>query len=381
MLKKRLLFVDDEIPMLEGLKRILRPKLDEWDCHFVDNPCAAFAEMEKTAIHVVVSDKEMPGMDGVVFLQQVFERYPDTVRLMLTGHTSLPTTVEAINRGHIFQLLLKPCETELLISALETALRQYHLQTAERELLRAQLEHGQQLASIGLMAAGIAHDLNNILGVITMQAHPDMLSEHPSPAARNTVLAQIYEEVQSAAELTRELTALSRREEDEAPFQTLDLRKVIESSATLLRPLLRKTVRFEVRQPSGPLPVLGHAGKLKQIIINLVINARDAVVGGGEIRLEAQPCQLAGLLPSDEASPQSGTYVCLIVSDTGHGMDEETRRRVFEPFFTTKEPGRGTGLGLSTVKSLVERHHGHLELESVVGVGTTFRVYLPRAHA
>jgi signal transduction histidine kinase len=212
-----------------------------------------------------------------------------------------------------------------------------------------------------------------------MQAHPDMLVPSESDPAHNVVLARIYEEVQSAAELTRELGVLSRREDDHAPFQVIDVRTVVEACAVTLRPMLRKTIRLAVQLPANPLPVLGHAGKLKQIIINLVINARDTLAEGGEILVEAQLRELCEADVAGRSGQPAGQYVCLVVRDTGHGMDEETQRRVFEPFFTTKEPGRGTGLGLSMVKSLVERHQGWVELESTLNVGTTFRIYLPQA--
>lgn len=380
MSKNRILFVDDELPVLQGIERVLHSRRDHWECEFVDGARTALLRLQEAPFDVVVADLQMPGLDGTTFLQAVFELYPDTVRLMLTGHADLASAVEVINRGHVFQLLLKPCEGGRLIRALESAVRQHHLQTAERELLRAQLEHAQKLGTIGLMAAGIAHDLNNILGVIVLQSHPDMHTAGDSWLSRVGVLGQINEAATSAAELTRELGMLSRWEDEAAEPRALDLRGVMESCARTLRPALGKPISLELVLPAEPLPVMGHEGKLNQVLINLVFNARDAMPAGGKLWLEARHVQWTGAEAASRRGRRAGSHICLEVRDTGQGMDEATCARIFDPFFTTKESGRGTGLGLSMVRSLVERHQGWIEVDSALGVGTTFRIYLPVRH-
>jgi signal transduction histidine kinase len=362
-MKTRVLFVDDEVAVLESLARCVHGRRTEWACEFVSNGKEALARLAAKPYHVIVADMRMPGMDGATLLQRVEQLAPDTVRVMLTGSTDLRTAMEAINRGHVFHFLLKPCERDHLLHSIAKAVRQHHLQSAERNLLRAKLEHAQKLGLIGQMTAGVAHDLNNILGTITLLSDTSWRND---PAAGSPELWEIHEAALNAVALTRELTTFSRREADE-PMTRLDLREVVHAAAILVKPLLQKRARLVVNLPAVALPVLGDSGRLKQILVNLVINARDATPPHGEIIIEAEPWE----------DPNAGPRVRLTVRDKGRGMDEATRQRMFEPFFTTKAAGQGTGLGLATVKELVDLHHGRVEVHSAPGEGTTFHIYLP----
>jgi signal transduction histidine kinase len=362
-MRSRILFVDDEAEVLESLARCVHSRSGEWACEFVASGREALARLAEEPFHVIVADMRMPGMDGATLLQRVRQVAPETVRVMLTGSTELWTAVEAINRGHVFHFLLKPCERDQLLHSVTKAVRQHQLQSAERNLLRAQLEHAQKLGLIGQMAAGVAHDLNNILATITLLSDTSWRND---PAAESPELRQIHEAALNAAALTRELTTFSRREADER-LTPLDLREVVNAAAILVKPLLQKQARLVVKLPAEALPVLGDAGRLKQILVNLVINARDATPADGEITVEAERWE----------EPEGGPQVRLTVRDTGRGMDEATRQRMFEPFFTTKTAGQGTGLGLATVQELVDHHHGRVAVLSTPGQGTTFHIYLP----
>jgi len=366
-MKSRILFVDDEAEVLESLARCVHARSGEWACEFVATGEEALARLATEPFHVIVADMRMSGMDGATLLQRVEQLVPDTVRVMLTGSTDLRTAVEAINRGHVFHFLLKPCERDHLLHSIAKAVRQHHLQSAERNLLRAQLEHAQKLGLIGQMSAGVAHDLNNILGTITLLS--DSSWRNDPAAAESPELRQIHEAALNAAALTRELTTFSRREADES-LTPLDLREVVNAAAILVKPLLQKQARLVVNLPAEALPVLGDAGRLKQILVNLVINARDATPPDGEITVEAERWE-------EPDGGAAGPQVRLTVRDTGRGMDEATRQRMFEPFFTTKTAGQGTGLGLATVKELVDLHHGRVEVHSTPGQGTDFHIYLP----
>lgn len=361
-MKSRILFVDDEAEVLESLARCVHSRSGEWACEFVASGREALARLAAEPFHVIVADMRMPGMDGATLLQRVRQVAPETVRVMLTGSTELWTAVEAINRGHVFHFLLKPCERDQLLHSVTKAVRQHQLQSAERNLLRAQLEHAQKLGLIGQMAAGVAHDLNNILATITLLSDTSWRND----PAGSPELREIHEAALNAAALTRELTTFSRREADE-PLTPLDVREVVNAAAILVKPLLQKQARLRVRLPATGLPVRGDAGRLKQILVNLVTNARDATPPDGEITVEAERWE----------EPEAGSQVRLTVRDTGRGMDEATRQRMFEPFFTTKAAGNGTGLGLATVKELVELHHGRVAIHSTLGQGTTFHIYLP----
>lgn len=241
--------------------------------------------------------------------------------------------------------------------------------------LEGELRQAQKMEAIGQLAGGVAHEFNNFLGVIL--GYSDLLAED---AGENESLRQHVGEIkaatQHAASLTRQLLAFGRRQMREP--QELDLNTAIWEAHKLLRPL----VPANIDVVPVLAPVLGRvkldAGDVPQILINLVVNARDAMPNGGRVTIKTSNLEAADSLASQKLSLAPGGYVVLSVGDTGTGMDDQTRSRLFEPFYTTKEPGKGTGLGLSTVYGIVTHSGGQIEVESAVGRGTTFRIYLPR---
>lgn len=365
----RILFVDDEPAVLHGIARSLHSVRKQWEVDMAGSAEEALALVRRHAYQVVVSDMCMPGASGADLLQQIQAISPDCVRLMLTGHADVTTALAAVNQGYVFQLLVKPCPGVQLIHSLELALRQYELQTVERTLLRSQLEHAQRMAVIGQFTAGIVHDVNNLLAGITGLSGTEIFVE------REEAMRMIHESGNRAVELTRELMAFSRRDEDR-PLQSVDLGAVVQSCANLIRPIFGPGILLEAQVSADLLPVWGHAGKLKQIITNLLMNARDVTPADGTILVSAgnRPAdpEKARVAPDQRGDPM----VCLAVTDHGCGMDEATRNRLFEPFFTTKAAGKGTGLGLSLVRQLVDQHRGWIEVESAPGAGSTFRVFL-----
>lgn len=370
--QRRILFVDDEPAVLDGFARILRPVPEGWTIEFVSDPHEALHRVRAQPFHVVVSDMRMPGLDGTELLGRVREVSPDSVRLMLTGQADLATAVAAVNQGHVFQLLHKPCERDRLVACLKRAVQQADLQVAERNLLRSQLEHAQKMAVVGEFTAGIVHDVNNILSGISGLSRSDSTIDHQ--CART----MINESAHRAAALTRELMSFSRRDEDQ-PMGPLDLPEVVHACTGLLISMLECRVVLRTAVPVALPRVWGHSGRLKQVITNLVINARDATPDDGEIALTARERTVDAVEAADRPGWRAGRFVCLAVADTGCGMDEPTRRRLFEPFFTTKAAGQGTGLGLSLVQRLIAQHQGWIDVESTPGAGSTFRVFLPVA--
>jgi CheY-like chemotaxis protein len=227
------------------------------------------------------------------------------------------------------------------------------------------------MEAIGRLAGGVAHDFNNLLTVI--HGSCEMLDAHPACPPE---LAELLDMIRGAAErgsaLTRQLLAFSRRQVLlPRPVQLNDLLTNLEK---LLRRLIGENVALTTDLAADLGCTLADPGQLEQVVMNLVVNARDAMPGGGTIALTTRNVDLPGA-----AGPAPG--VMLAVADTGHGMDEDTRRHIFEPFFTTKEPGKGTGLGLATVYGIVQQSGGFLRVDSRVGRGTTFQVFLPRAAA
>jgi nitrogen-specific signal transduction histidine kinase/CheY-like chemotaxis protein len=244
----------------------------------------------------------------------------------------------------------------------------------ESRKLEAQLYQSQRIASIGQLAGGIAHDFNNIIGVIMAQSELTELTAH-SPEKVRAGLVQIRMAAERAANLTRQLLLFSRQQVMQP--QQLDLNEVVIGLATMLRRVIREDVRLELHLHSAPLRIYADPGMLEQVLVNLAVNARDAMPSGGRIVIETAE-KIIGA-DETEVNPEAtpGRYVWLSVSDTGSGIPPEIQSRIFEPFFTTKEVGKGTGLGLATVFGIAKQHHGWIRVDSELGRGTNFQIFLP----
>ncbi len=243
----------------------------------------------------------------------------------------------------------------------------------ERKRLEDQFRQAQKMEAVGRLASGIAHDFNNLLaGVIGCSSMARKMLPAEAPAA------QLIDEIRGAAErgasLSRQLLNFSRQRPSEAV--PLELNAVVGASANMLRQVLGEDVKLELDLSASGAPVFGDPSKLEQVLMNLAINARDAMRGGGTLRIVTEDVELTHTTRVGNLA--AGSYVRLHVQDTGGGIDPAIRERIFEPFFTTKPIGEGTGLGLYTVYALVDQMAGHIDFESELGRGTTFRILLPR---
>lgn len=240
--------------------------------------------------------------------------------------------------------------------------------------LQAQLRHAQRMEIMGRLVGGVVHDFNNLLSVLLGYSELIISDLAPTDPLYEPLL-EIRKNTERAAVLTRRLLMFSRVQTP--VWRSINLNQVLAELDKMLRRLIAENITLSVVMPCDLDFIRADLSQIEQVIMNLVLNARDAMLHGGKLTVETDTIDLPAGFTCRGGTVQAGRYVMLSVTDTGCGMDAATRARIFEPFFTTKEPGRGTGLGLATVEEIVKEHSGYIWLNSQAGVGTTFRVFFP----
>ena len=244
----------------------------------------------------------------------------------------------------------------------------------ERRQLEMQLRQAQKLDSIGQLAGGVAHDFNNILAAIMM--HLSLLQQHPNLDQETTdQIKELESETKRAANLTRQLLMFSRR--SVMQVRVLDVNEVVQHLLKMLRRLLGEHITVHFESNANLSPVEADSGMLEQVVLNLVVNARDAMAKGGKVTITTRTTEIDLDSVRHHSERRPGKFVALSVADTGTGMDEQTLKRIFEPFFTTKDVGKGTGLGLPTAYGIIKQHQGWIEVYTQLGQGSVFEVFLP----
>jgi len=324
-----------------------------------------------------------PAGEGPAFEQFLQRVHPEDRPKLVLGDP-VPTTEDGATEME-YRVVL-PTGAEKTLRSLSYAQRNWAGEVVElfgtaqdvtaRRLLEAQVRQAQKLEAIGQLAGGVAHDFNNILAAIMMQAGCLRLAPHLDEETKNTLI-EVERTAKRGAALTRQMLLFSRR--SPPALQALDLDALVADLLKMLRRLIGENVRLQFEAGLEVPVVEADAGMLEQVLTNLVVNARDAMPEGGTITITASAIHFGESDGRTNPSRRAGCFACLAVSDTGCGMNAETLKHLFEPFFTTKEVGRGTGLGLATVHGIVAQHQGWVEVESAGGQGTTFRVYLPAA--
>jgi two-component system, cell cycle sensor histidine kinase and response regulator CckA len=322
---------------------------------------------------LVISDHSLPDLSGLEVLRVVREVSPDLPFIFVSGTMGEDRAVESLKNGATDYVI------KGRLAGFAVRVRRALKEAEDRETrkkLEAQYRQVQKMEALGRLAGGVAHDFNNLLTVIV--GYADLLHAETAPgASARDMLQQICESAQRGSELTRQLLAFSRKQVSEP--RILDLNAVVERITPMLSRLIGEDVRLDIRLGEKPWTVSADPGLVDQAIMNLAVNARDAMPRGGQLRIETRNVKIGEGEPGLSAQARSGRYVMLALRDSGVGMDAETQSHMFEPFFTTKEIGKGTGLGLSTVLGIVEQAGGWIECKSELGRGTTFKIFLPDA--
>jgi signal transduction histidine kinase len=335
--------------------------------------------LNQDSFDLIISDYKLPSFDGSMALSLAREICPATPFIVVSGTVGEEAVVEMMKQGAT-DFVLKGRLNRLALAVrralAEVAARNEKL-LAEKALRKSedQLRQAQKLEAIGQLAGGIAHDFNNLLTVINGRSQLMMTRLKPGDKMRSE-LELIYKTGERAAKLTRQLLAFSRQ-------QVLEPRVIcLNTVAVEMEKMLRRLIPENIELMTSLDQTLGRVkvdpSQIEQVILNLVVNARDAMPNGGKLVIETANKTLNEDYCRARTDLTPGRYVRLAVSDTGHGMSDLIRARIFEPFFTTKGKDKGTGLGLSTVFGIVKQSHGHIEVYSEVGKGTSFKIYFPQ---
>jgi two-component system, cell cycle sensor histidine kinase and response regulator CckA len=367
----KILMVEDNPVDTELVARELRRAEFDFEWERVDTEPEFLARLN-SGLDLILSDYEMPQFSGLRALELLKRQADlDIPFIIVSGTIGEEMAVQAMQQGAADYLLKD--RIARLGPAVQRALHENE-DHAEHKRLEARFIEAQKMEVVGQLAGGIAHDFNNVLAVIMGYSDlimQDLGPEHP--------LQKYVEEVRQAAKraagLTQQLLIFSRKQTVQ-PVE-LDLNEVIGGMKTMLQQLINENIEMTMECEENIGHIKADSGYVWQVLMNLVVNARDAMPNGGKLVITTGTATLDEAYAEAHPGVVPGPYLMLSVSDTGVGMTEEVRGRIFEAFFTTKAAGKGTGLGLVTCQTIVRQSGGHIEIESEVGKGTTFRVYFP----
>ena len=368
---------DDDEDALLTRELLSRIEGTRYELLWVSGYEAALEAVADARYDVCLVDYRLGADDGIELVRALVAQGYDQPIIVLTGLSDRAVDIEATRAGAADYLVKGEVTPTLLERTIRYALRRHADMRALRESEEG-LRQGQRMEAVGRFAGGVAHDFNNMMSAVVgfSALILDALDEHDP-------LRRYVEEIQRAGErasgMTQQLLAFTRKQV--LLPQVLDLNSVVNDVNELLRRLIGEDVELVTEMALGVHPIEADSGQLEQVIVNLAVNARDAMPGGGHADdLDGERRARRG----DPARPpdlEPGAYATISVSDSGEGMDAETLRHIFEPFFTTKEEGKGTGLGLATAFGIIKQSGGHIEVQSEPGRGTTFTILLPRAQA
>jgi len=338
----------------------------------VQNRDEFVAALEHGGIDLILSDFSLPAFDGLSAVEIVRARWPDLPIILVSGTLGEDRAIDSLKSGATDYVLKE--RLVRLAPAVRRAMEEVE-ERAERRRLEAQFIEAQKMEVIGQLAGGVAHDFNNILAVI--MGYSDLIMSALEPAHP---LRKFAEEIQHASEraagLTRQLLVFSRKQTVQPVV--LDLNDTVKELDKMLRRLIDENIEMTVVPGKKTGRIKADPGHIGQVLMNLVVNARDAMPHGGKLTIATSNATLDENYAASHLRAVAGDYAMLSVSDTGTGMTDEVKSHLFELFFTTKPKGKGTGLGLATCQTIVQQSGGHIGVYSELGKGTTFKIYFPR---
>lgn len=367
----QVLLIDDDATDRMALRRHLQSAALNSDVHEADTGAAGIALLRERPFDCVFVDYRLPDMEGTSLLQAFYDIANDLMPapfVMLTGQGGEAVMAEALRWGAHDYIVKDHITGPSVLIALSKAREVFDLKRA-RHSAEDKLRQAQKMDAVGQLTSGIAHDFNNLLTVILGNTRMMRRRLAEIPAAQGTAIAPKVDAVESAAQrgadLVRHLMVFSRQQELKSA--TVDIGTVLSDTVALLERTLGKGITLVLTAEQGMRPVHVDATLLENAVINISVNARDAMPQGGTLSISARQ-----VVFNDRG------HVLISIADTGTGMPEHVRERIFEPFFTTKPAGEGTGLGLAMVYGFIRQTGGHIEVDSEAGRGTTFRIYLPQ---
>ncbi len=337
----------------------------------VQNRADFGTQLSRGCYDLILSDYSLPAFDGLSAVAIVRPLYPDLPFILVSGTMGEDFAIESLKSGATDYVL--KTRLQRLVPAVRRAMLEV-TERAERRRLEAQFIEAQKMEVIGQLAAGVAHDFNNILGVI-MGYSDIMLMKLAATDPLRLPVTEIRRASERAAGLTLQLLVFGRKQTVQPVV--MDLNVVLRDMEQMLQRLIDENITLSLIPGNQPGSILADPGYIGQVLMNLAVNARDAMPDGGRLTITTSRVKLDAQFTRSHATLAPGDYMQLSVSDTGTGMSDEVKARIFEAFYTTKPAGKGTGLGLATCQTIVQQSGGCMDVSSQLGKGTTFHVHFP----